>query len=323
MTAFNRTIQDHETRDMTRAQYTFTIFIPTYNRAHTLPLALESLNEQLFGDFEVIIIDDGSTDHTPELIDRWYKKAAFPLSYAYQDNSGKPSAHNRAVNMASGYFFMTLDSDDSLLPDALEMIVRHWEEIPEKERDQFAGIGGLCLNEDGTLSGTQYPEDVMDSDYLEMSRIDGIRGEKREAIRTDVLREFPYPILEGEKHIRPTMIFRRLSKKYMMRFINVPLQVNRHAPDGITARRFEYRMKNPGGLRLCFLEDITLFSKYFTGKKLWRSHIRYVRYSLHSGVGLIRQAREVTHPFWWLLSLPGGTLKWVRDLQRKKRLGLQ
>jgi len=294
-------------------QPAFTVFIPTYNRAHTLPAVFESLMAQTFRDFEVIVVDDGSTDGTRDLIDSWRSKFFFPMKYVYQENRGKPSAHNRALQDAEGVLFMTLDSDDSLLPDALENIYNHWNRIPERDRDSFAGISGLCLDEKGSLSGTPYPEDVLDVTYLELMGQHEMRGEKREAMRTDILREYPYPIIEGERHIRPTMIFRRISLHYRTRFVNIPIQINRHAPDGITSNRFRYRMANPKGLRLCFLEDITDFSRYLSLKKLFRSHTRYVRYSLHSGVGVLRQAREIKHPVLWVLALPEGVLKWYRD----------
>lgn len=298
-------------------KYLFTVFIPTYNRAHTLTRALESVAEQTCRDFEVVVIDDGSTDGTAGLIESWQDHAGFPIKYIYQENRGKPAAHNHALEVAEGKFFMTLDSDDSMLPDALENVLKYWELIPEHNRDGFAGVGGLCKWDNGQISGSAYPEDIIDSNYLEMSRDHSLRGEKREAIRTDVLREFPYPLIEGEKHIRPTMILRRLSLKYSLRFINVPLQINRHAPDGIMSRRFEYRMKNPKGLRLYFLEEISIFAEYSNWKKLYRNTVKFIRYSLHSGTGILQQAKEVKHFTTWILALPEGVSDWVIDLIRK------
>jgi len=300
----------------------FTIFIPTYNRAHTLSRTMQSISDQNFRDFEVVVIDDGSTDSTADLIESWQKKASFPIKYFYQENHGKAAAHNRALEISEGTFFITLDSDDSILPDALEMILKHWNLIPEGDRDDFAGVGGLCLKDSGIICGSSFPKNIMDSNYLEMSRDHRLRGEKREAIRTEVLREYPYPIIEGENHIRPSLILRRLSEKYMIRFINIPLQVNRHAPDGIMANRFRYRMKNPKGLRLCFLEDITLYDRYCDRKRLYKKTAKFIRYSLHSGVGIMQQAREVKHPFIWVLALPEGASDWLIDLLRKKLKGL-
>jgi len=303
-------------------KYTFTVFIPTYNRAHTLPEALDSIARQTFRDFEVVVIDDGSSDGTAELVDTYKKKNLFPIKYFYQENSGIPTAHNRALEMSEGAFFLILGSDDSMLPDALANILEQWTLIPEPEKDGFAGVMGLCLKESGVISGSKFPEDVMDSNYLEINRDRTLRGEKREAIRTEILRKYPYPIIEGEKHIRPSMILRRLSLKYRIRLINVPLQINRHAPDGIMAHRFEYRMRNPKGLRLCFFEEITLFDGYSNRKKLHWKTVKYIRFSLHSGIGILKQAREVKHFWIWLFALPEGVTDWMIDLLRKKVRGL-
>ncbi len=302
---------------VTKWSYDFTVFIPTYNRAYVLERTLDSVAQQSYRNLETLIIDDGSTDGTTDLIRSLEKKFDFPIVYHWQRNQGGHAAHNRAIMVAKGKFFIRLDSNDSLLPDALERVMEHWNLIPEGERDRFAGIVGLCLKEDGALSGIPYPQDILDADYLQIAGIGNMSGEKREATRTSVLRKFPYPVIEGENHMRTTMIFWRMALDYRMRFINVPILISRHAPAGITRRRFEYRMKNPKGLRLVFLEQITLFSSYLGPRKLMRSHIRYIRYSLHSGVGPIHQSREVKHLIFWFLALPAGTLKWMRDILRK------
>ncbi|MCJ7499996.1 glycosyltransferase family 2 protein [bacterium] len=302
--------------------FDFTVFIPTFNRAHVLPRTLESVARQTYRNFETLIIDDGSTDGTDDLVKSLKRDFDFPIVYYWQPNQGHQAAHNHALTLARGELFIRLDSNDSLLPEALEKIKEHWNLIPEEDKGRFAGVVGLCLEEDETLAGTPFPKDILDSDYLQLDGSGIINGEKREATRTSVLRKFPYPMIEGEHHIRPTMIYSRIALEYKMRFINVPLMINRHAPDGITKRRFEYRMKNPKGLRLVFREQITLFSSYLGPRKLLRNHIRFIRYSLHSGVGPIRQSREVKHLFVWLLALPAGTLKWIQDVLRKTVKGL-
>lgn len=303
------------------AQFAFTIFIPTYNRAHTLGRALESVEAETFRDFEVVIVDDGSTDDTPGLVDHWIGRNPFPIQYLRQPNQGKHAAHNAALQVARGELFITLDSDDSLLPDALEKLNRHWKAIPAGERPGFAGIAGMCLDEDGSLSGEPYPEAVIDSDYLQIFQRCRMNGERREAIRLDVLREFPYPRFEGERHVRPTLILRRMAHRYKLRFTNEVLQVNRHAPDGISANRFHYRMRNPRGLRQYYLEEITLNDRYMPERKLRRRYERFVRYSLHSGIGLLRQAREVKRRGMWLAAVPAGVLKWWADRVRWRLRG--
>lgn len=298
-----------------KADYAFTIFIPTYNRAYCLPRALASILESSCRDLEVIVVDDGSTDDTRSVVAEWQNRAAFPLRYLYQENAGKAAAHNRAVAEARGYFFLTVDSDDSLLPEALERVLAEWELVPEADRTRFSGIAGLLLEEDGSVSGAPYPRDRMDSDYLAINAL-GLRGDKREATRTEVLREFLYPIIPGERRIRPSLILLRMAHHYKTRFVNLPLVVGRREPDGISANIRRLRAENPRSMRLAVFEEITLHRPYTTRAKLRRNTARYVRYSMHSGVGLAQQAREAPDLWEWLAALPSGLGSWAGDKLR-------
>lgn len=303
------------------ADFLFTLFIPTYNRAHTLGDALASVERQTLRDFEVVIVDDGSSDGTPALVQTWQARASFPIQYLRQPNQGKHAAHNNAVAHARGRLFMTLDSDDMLLPEALERLAARWASIPESERAGFAGVGGMCLNEDGSLSGEPYPAEVVDANYLEIHRRCRMNGERREALRTDVLRQYPYPIIAGERHVRPTLILRRMAHRYRIRFTNDLLQINRHAPDGICANRFRYRMRNPLGLRLYYLEEITLHDAYASRAELLASHRQYVRFSLHAGIGWAAQRAAVKQPALWWRALPLGLLDWLADTLKVRLRG--
>jgi glycosyltransferase involved in cell wall biosynthesis len=94
-----------------------------------------------------------------------YNRAyCLPLRHFYRDNAGKANAQNRAVAEAQGYFFINLDSDDSLIPGALDAVLAEWATVPEGQREGLSGIAGLLLEEDGSVSGTTYPEDRVDSD---------------------------------------------------------------------------------------------------------------------------------------------------------------
>ncbi len=95
----------------------FSIIIPTYNRADILKSAIQSVLNQKFNDWELIIVDDGSTDHTKEVIGSF---DSAQMKYVYQENSERGAARNKGVLEASGKYVFFLDSDDLIYPDHLQ-----------------------------------------------------------------------------------------------------------------------------------------------------------------------------------------------------------
>lgn len=297
-------------------KYAFTIFIPTFNRSYTLDETFESINKCTFRNFEVLIVDDGSTDRTREIVESWRSKVSFPVQYVFKQNGGKGSAHNMGLMHARGFFFFTLDAGDLILPDGLEQIMKQWKAIPEEDKEHFAGICGLSLKDDGIISGAPFDKDFVDSDFNQIYSKSVMKKEKRWALRLSVLRKYPYPIIDGEKYIRPTLILRRLSHRYNLRFVNIPLQVERQEPDGIRSNSFWHNFNSPRGQMLFFKEEITLNDRYHNLKKLYRLHVHYVRYSLHSGVSVLSQLKTVKHWNTFILAIPMGLVKWRKDLAK-------
>lgn len=293
----------------------FTVFIPAFNRAYVLPRTLASIEAQTLRDFEVLVIDDGSTDNTRELVHQWAARMPFDVRYHYQANGGKHVAHNTMLGLARGGLVALLDSDDMLVPTALERFQYHWEQIPAGQRESFAGVEGLMSRlEDGMVCGKPFPADMLDADHIEVRIRLGIGGEKRNAIRTDVLRRFPYPVFPGERHVRPSLLWDRLAEAgYRFRFFNEVVQILDQKPDGISANLFRMRMRNPRGLRHCMREEIRLHGPFLSPRQRWRLGVRYVRYSLHAGYGLVRQYRDINAKGLWLSSLPAGVCGWLKD----------
>ncbi|MDF1535039.1 MAG: glycosyltransferase family A protein [bacterium] len=293
----------------------FTLFIPAYNRAVSLSETLQSVEDSSCKDLEALVVDDGSTDDTRGTVELWGGKGSFKIVYLYQENMGKTGAHNTALEHARGLLFMTLDAGDILLPDGLARLREQWEAIPASDRKTIAGIGALCIRENGDIAGRPYPDEGKVANYLEMLEY---TGEKRQAILTSVMKRYPYPRIPGEKHIRPDIILKRMAHEYRLRFVNIPVQVNVREKGGITANIRRYRMSNPGGFRLYFLEEITLHREYYGRAKRFSDQWRYIRFSLHAGIGLIRQAREVQNLPLWLSALPQGVFKFLLDHLRRQ-----
>ena len=96
-----------------------TIFTPTYNRAYIIGKLYGSLLEQTDRNFEWLIVDDGSTDNTRELIGSFIREDRISIRYFRQENGGKHRAINRGVREAAGELFFIVDSDDQLTPEAV------------------------------------------------------------------------------------------------------------------------------------------------------------------------------------------------------------
>ena len=297
----------------------FTVFIPCFNRAHTLPRTLESVSAQTFRDFEVLIVDDGSTDNTEEVVQAWGSGHDTPLRYLYQENQGKHVAYNLAAREARGELLVLLDSDDIMLPDALSILAENWHAIPQKRRSEFAGVEGLCEDGRGNLHGTPFPQDVIDSNYLEITQQYRVKGEKRHAIRTDVLKRFPYPVVPGERHVRPSYVWKQIAHQFKFRYINKVLQIVEFLPDGLTKNAMVRRLKNPKGLYLYWLDDLNNHQLNSSRTKRRYAGSQVVRYGLLSGMSLAQQWKDISQPWAWLTGLPRGITEHITDRLKRKR----
>jgi glycosyltransferase involved in cell wall biosynthesis len=103
------------------------VIIPTYNSASYIIEAVESVLNQTYKDFEVIVVDDGSTDNTHTLLEPYLDR----IMYRFQENRGESIARNEGIRIAQGEYITFLDSDDWWMPSKLERQVPLMEAIPE------------------------------------------------------------------------------------------------------------------------------------------------------------------------------------------------
>ncbi|MFE8073387.1 glycosyltransferase family 2 protein [Marinobacteraceae bacterium S3BR75-40.1] len=207
-------------------RYTFTVFTPTYNNVDKIKRVYESLLNQSFRDFEWLIIDDGSSDGTDKLIERWRKssEAFFPIRYVWQENNHKKVAHNNAVKLADGELFLTLDADDECVPHALQAFYDSWQSIPVEKRHEFSGAAALCRLENGDIVGDRFPGDSIDSTPQEIRYRFRIKGEKWGFQRTDVLKNFLFPE-EIPGYVPESFVWDAIGVEYKTRFFNQPLRI--------------------------------------------------------------------------------------------------
>lgn len=303
-------------------QFTFTVFTPTYNRAHLLPRAYKSLQEQTFRDFEWLIIDDGSTDNTAELVRQWQQEADFCIRYYWQENSGKHVAHNRAVNRAAGELFVCLDSDDWLVPNALERLLYHWHSIPHEQRSRFVGVAGLYAYPDGTIVGTRFPQDVMDANAVTIRTLYHVKGDKFGMNRTDVLRQFPFPEDLG-RFVTEALVWNRIALKYKIRFVNEVFAHAEYQVGGLSdptdpIRALRLRIESAHAMRLTNRELAEMPAEMVPLVERLKAYAKFVRYSLHGKVGPAQQFAEARHKALYLCAAPLGIFLYLND-RRKLR----
>jgi len=119
---------------------TVSVIIPTYNRAHLISRAIKSVLNQTYQDFEVIVVDDGSTDNTEEVIKEFQKKDERIKYVRHEKNKGGSAARNTGIKAAKGKYIAFLDSDDEWLPEKLEKQMKVFENAPAKVGVVYTGF---------------------------------------------------------------------------------------------------------------------------------------------------------------------------------------
>lgn len=284
--------------------YTFTVFTPTYNRAHLLPRLFESLTTQTFRDFEWLVVDDGSTDETRAVVERLQRAAPFPVRYVAQQNGGKHVAVNRGVRDADGRFFAILDSDDWYPPESLERFLHHWNAIPPTAREGFVGVTALCADPSGRVIGSRFPGDAFDSNTIDLRYRHHVSGEKRGVLRTDVLRRYPYPEGLGT-FIGESLVWNRIARQYQTRFVNEVLTIVDFQPGGMTDKSRALQARNAAASLVYYQELLSIGDRLPLKEKV-RTYANYVRHSLHQHVPIRTQLAQVPSKTLFLCCFPAG-----------------
>jgi len=296
----------------------FTVFTATFNRAHLLGRVYESLRNQSFKNFEWLIVDDGSTDKTEEIVSAWVKEGYLSIRYFKQENAGKHAALNLGVQAAKGELFLILDSDDRCVPNALERFDINWNQITPADKPKFSGIFSNCINEDNKIIGSKFPVDILDCSFIDAYYKYNIQGDKWGFFQTNILRAYPFPVIKGEKFLTEAIVWNRIALKFQTRFINENLLLVEYQVDGLSGRSAQLRIKNPLGAALYYQEFLLLpVSIYWKLRNL----LNYIRFSFHAQLALIRQIKNLrknSWRLWYFIFLPFGYFIYKKDCRRFK-----
>lgn len=231
-----------------------TVFTPTYNRAYILPQLYNSLAWQTSGNFEWVVVDDGSSDDTSELLSRWEKNANFLIKWHTQSNQGKHIAINTGVSMASGELFFIVDSDDYLTPDAIEKVIRFWES--EHRGDNVSGIIGYRSFASNKLVGTPLPPNIKQCKLRETGKKYHSTGDKVVIYRTSILQKFPFPKFGDERFLGESYVFNQIDDTYDMVVMNDRVYMFQYQNDGLSQDFRKLYRNNPMGFLASAVQNL-------------------------------------------------------------------
>lgn len=234
-----------------------TVFTPTYNRAYCLVRLYESLINQTVKNFIWLIIDDGSADNTPELVDKWKEDGLIQIVYIYQKNQGMHAAHNTAYANITTEFNVCIDSDDFMPINAIEIILDSIESI--RDNKEYAGIVGLDADLSQNIIGTKIPDHLLRVRLSDLYLKYKVKGDKKLVYKTDIVRKYPqYPIFDGEKFVPLGYLYQLIDQHFYLKPVNEILCIVEYLSDGSTKNiLYQYR-KNPRGFAFSRLHRIQL-----------------------------------------------------------------
>lgn len=251
-----------------------TVFTPTYNRVNCLRRGYESLLRQTCKDFLWMIIDDGSTDNTKQVVEEWQKaENGFEIKYFYKENGGLYTGYNRAIREANTELCVCVDSDDYLTDDAIEVVGNFWRRFRHK---RYAGVVALDCFEDGTIIGDPLPDrKSINLIKLMLGTYNIKNGDRKNFVRTDLYKRYaPMKEYPGEKDFNPHFLHLKISQRYDFLVLNKPVCVVEYQPNGMTNTVFKQYLRSPNSYRAMRLFDMSL--KNAPLKFRFKKHIHYV-----------------------------------------------
>ena len=264
---------------------TLTVFTPTYNRAYVLKQCYDSLCRQTCKDFVWLIVDDGSSDNTKEIVDKWIaQNNGFEIQYVYKENGGMHTGHNKAYELIDTELNVCIDSDDYMPDDAVELIVNFWN---ENKDGSYSGIIALDVYKNGQVIGKELPNKK--STTLSGYYQNGGQGDKKLIYRTEIINKYPaYPELDGEKFVPLDYKYLLCDQDYELLIMNKPVCVVEYMEDGSSKNMLRQYYRNPRGF--AFMRKVHM--KYDKGVlKKFKTCIHYVSSSFISkNKGFIKES---------------------------------
>jgi hypothetical protein len=204
------------------------------------------------------------------------------------------------MKFAKGFFIGIQDDDDWYFPNALERCWQRWQEIPDEMRKQFVGLAALAAYPDGRAVGTRFPQDVTDSDSIDIRCVHHAKGDHKSFLRAEVVRQNPFPDDIGG--IPESLVWNRIALQYKTRFVNEIWSYIEYQAEGMSASFHLRKRVDAQGMWLC-AKELLISKRNLPLRFRIRTQANFVRYRLHNRAFDVKSIIEVFTP-----TLPIGVL---------------
>lgn len=299
-----------------------TVFTPTYNRAELLQNVYKSLIIQDINLFKWLIVDDGSSDNTQDIIKQWKSTSkGLEIEYHYQENKGKMVAHNNGVSFCNTELFLCLDSDDILMANAISQINTFWEDVKIKLSSLPFEVSGvvapkLIVSKNTKVPVHQFPKGIKYASLRNLYQ-NGYTGETVLVYRTNILRQYPFKVFEGEKFVPEASAYALIDDNYKMAIFNRHVMQCEYQADGYTQNTAKLIVNNPQGYSY-YCGIIARREKSIIKK--FRKLVSYGAYGILAHYSIIKIIKESNYPFISLIIVPFSLLQKYRILRRYNKL---
>lgn len=283
-----------------------TVLTPTYNRAYILSKVYDSLVRQTNKQFEWLVIDDGSTDNTYEVVSKYINESKIKIKYFYKENGGKHTALNYGVKKVNTKYVIILDSDDYLKEDCIEIVLKKWNKYDKNKK--IGCLSFLKVFPNNKVIGKTYEESEIISNHIDFRYNRSLLGDMCEVFRSSVLKKYPFPVFENEKFLSEAIVWNKIAYDYDTVYINYPIYVANYLEDGLTSNSLKLRYNNPIGA----LENANMFldNRFKLSIRL-KNAILYNGFSIIAGKNFISILNKSNNKFLTLLFYPVGLIFWV------------
>ena len=281
-----------------------TIITPTYNRADCLRDCWCSLCAQTDPDFQWLIVDDGSTDNTAEVVRELRENTtAFRIDYVQKPNGGKHTALNASHPHIHGDYVVILDSDDTLTANAVETILSKWAGFADNaEVGRIIFLKGFTVDE--PICHVEHPGIPVDT--LKEPRIGTAGRDCCDTFRTELFTKYRFPEFEGEKFIGEGAAFFPMELESKGVYFNEVIYLCSYREDGLTKAGRKMRISYPlGGM---YNSKVYMHPRLPLKTRI-KKGVLYSCYAKFAGVGFGKLLRENPYKFLTVIThLPGRCL---------------